>query len=130
MRRRARRVWFTKGVANSGSNAWILPTRRVSTRTPSHSKPESVGKWMFVSTTVVSARSRVPSSSPWATAARTTASLRARTVSGCSRENARWNALWVGTGALKNRVKIRRVKPSAVRSRSSRRSQSFTCFNT
>src|SRR5580700_6780218 len=38
---------------------------RMSTRTPSPSKLESVGWWMLVSTTVVSTRMRRPSVKPW-----------------------------------------------------------------
>jgi len=48
-----------------------------------------VGKWMSVSTTVVSTRRAVPSSSPSPTAASTPASLSARTVAGVRRQKAR-----------------------------------------
>ena len=45
---------------------------RVSTRTVSHSRAESVGKWMSVSLTVVSMRTRRASSTPSARASSTT----------------------------------------------------------
>ena len=65
---------------------------------------------MSVSLTVVSTRSFLPSSSPSSTAARTTKSLMACSVSGLSLLKARLKAsCFLGTGLLQNRVNLRSV---------------------
>src|SRR5438093_31150 len=59
MRRRAWRVWLEKWTP-AGSFFTSRLAVRVMTLTQSHNRVESVGKWMFVSTTVVSTRSFFP----------------------------------------------------------------------
>ena len=73
-------------------------TSRVRTRTASQSRVLSVGKWISVSTTVVSTRSWAPSSRPSVTAAWTTASLRARTVAGVRRQKGAVEGVVLGHG--------------------------------
>jgi hypothetical protein len=109
IRRRARRVRFTRRV-RPGRSACSLPTRRVSTRTPSTASPSRSGSGCS-SPTTVAGRPEPGACHPRALRhGRARQLVEARTVSASQAREGAVERLVRGHEGMKNRVKWRRVK--------------------